>query len=208
MPHAYVLELLGVAVAAISGVLAARGKEVDLFGVIVLSVVTALGGGTIRDLVLGDAPVFWVRDPNYLVTAATLAVATFFIARFHEFQGTALLIADAIQLAFFTMIGAQKALAHHAGIAVAVALGVVTGVAGGILRDTLSGEIPLVFRPHIYLYATAALAGALVFALLEKWLPGAPTHFYLGAGLTLALRLAAMRWKLRLPVFKPRPPSP
>ena len=206
MPHVYAFELLGVAVAAISGVLASRGKEVDLFGVVVLAIVTALGGGTIRDMVL-DTPVFWVRDPNYLLTAAGAAVVMFFVARFHEFKGNALLIADAIQLAFFTMIGAEKALAHSSGAAVAVALGVVTGVAGGILRDTLHGEVPLVFRPHIYLYATAALAGALVFAWLEKWAPGTQANFFAGAGLTLLLRLAAIRWKLKLPVFKSRAPS-
>ena len=207
MPHAYLLELLGVAVAAISGVLAARGKDVDLFGVIVLAVVTALGGGTIRDLVLGDPPVFWIRDPNYLLTAVGVAVAMFFIARFHEFQGTALLAADAVQLAFFTMIGAQKALTHSTGAAVAVALGVITGVAGGILRDTLNGEIPLVFRPHIYLYATAALAGALLYTGLEKWAPGTRANFFAAAGLTLILRLAAIRWKLKLPIFRSRVPG-
>jgi uncharacterized membrane protein YeiH len=204
MPYIYSFELLGVAVASIGGVLASRGKEVDLFGVVVLALVTALGGGTIRDLVLGDTPVFWIRDSNYLLTAACVAVAMFFVARFHEFHGTAFLVVDAVQLAFFTMIGAQKALAHSSGAAVAVALGVVTGVAGGILRDTLHGEVPLVFRPHIYLYATAALAGALVFAWLEKWAPGARGNFFAGAGLTLFLRLAAIRWKLKLPVFKPR----
>lgn len=203
MQHVYAFELLGVAVAAVSGVLASRGKEVDLFGVVVLAIVTALGGGTVRDLVL-DAPVFWVRDPNYLLTATGAAVVMFFVARLHEFKGHVLLIADAIQLAFFTMIGAEKALAHGAGGVVAVALGVITGVAGGILRDTLHGEVPLVFRPHIYLYATAALAGALAFALLEKWAPGTHANFFVGAGLTLALRLAAIRWRLKLPVFKPR----
>lgn len=204
MATVYSFELLGVAVAAVGGVLASRGKEVDLFGVVVLALVTALGGGTIRDLMLGDTPVFWIRDPNYLLTAAAIAVVMFFVARFHEFQGSALLVVDAVQLAFFTMIGAQKALAHGASAAVVVALGVVTGVAGGILRDTLHGEVPLVFRPHIYLYATAALAGALLFAWLEKLTPGMRENFLAGAGLTLLLRLAAIRWKLKLPVYKPR----
>ncbi len=202
----YPLELLGVAVAAISGVLAARGKNVDLFGVIVLAIVTAFGGGTIRDLALGDTPVFWVRDPNYLLTAFTFAGATFFIARFHTFHGTALLIADAISLAAFAMIGVEKALAHDAATPVAVAMGVITGVAGGILRDTLTGEIPLVFRRAIYLYATAAFCGALLFAILEKRAPGLRANFFLGAGLTLVLRFAAIRWKLGLPIFEPRDP--
>jgi uncharacterized membrane protein YeiH len=196
----YWLEQLGVAVAAMTGVLAARGKHVDLFGVVVLALVTAFGGGTIRDLSLGDAPVFWVRDGNYVLIAAGAALVTFVLARFHEFSNRALLLADAVQLAFFTMIGAKKALLFAAPFPVAVTLGVITGVAGGILRDTLTGEIPYVFRREIYLYATASLAGAAFFVLLQSTSFGLLT----GAAITFVLRLIAIRWRLALPVFSPR----
>ena len=205
----YVLEHFGVAVSAISGVLAARGKHVDLFGVIVLAVVTAFGGGTIRDLVLGDVPIFWVRDANFLLNASAVAVLTFFVARVHHFQSNALLNADAFQLALFTMIGVKKALAWNVAPPAAVALGVITGVAGGIIRDTMTGEIPLVFRREIYFYATAALAGAIVFVALQHWLPDGPANVIIAAAVTLLLRLAAIRWKLALPTFttreKPKP---
>jgi uncharacterized membrane protein YeiH len=196
----YWLEQLGVAVAAITGVLAARGKHVDLFGVLVLALVTAFGGGTLRDLVLGDTPVFWVRDGHYVLTAAGTALLAFIVARFHEFSTRNLLFADAVQLAFFTMIGAKKALLHDAPFAVVVTLGVITGVAGGIIRDTLTGEIPYVFRREIYLYATASLVGAIVFVLLQNLSFG----ILVGAAVTLILRLLAIRWRLALPVFRPR----
>ena len=200
----YWLEQFGVAVGALSGVLAARGKHVDLFGVVVLALVAAFGGGTLRDLALGDTPVFWVRDGNCILIAVGTALVAFFIARVHTFSSLVLIVADAVVLAFFTMIGVKKALLFSAPTPVAVTLGVVTGVAGGILRDTLTGEIPLVFRSEIYFYATASLCGAVSFLLLLRWLPDPQIALLAGAAVTLALRLAAVRWKLKLPVFKHR----
>lgn len=198
------LEHLGIAVAAVTGVLAARGKAIDLFGVMVLAVVTAFGGGTLRDVMLGDLPVLWVRDPALLLNAVTVAILVFFLARRRDLPERLLLIADAGALALFTAIGVQKALAFHAELPVAVAMGVITGVAGGILRDLLTGEIPLVFRRAIYLYATAALAGGITLTLLQHFFPGAPGNMVAGVGVTLALRLAGIRWKLALPLFQTR----
>lgn len=197
----YLLEHFGVAVAAITGVLAARGKRVDLFGVLVLAVVTAFGGGTVRDLCLGSVPVFWVRDPHFLLNAAAVAVLAFVIARFRAFPETALLVADAFALAFFTLVGVKKALAFQVAPPIAVAMGVITGVVGGMLRDVLTGEIPLVFRQQIYLYATAALCGALAYVLLKGWVARDPVITVIGIGITLGLRLGAIRWKLSLPEF-------
>src|SRR6185295_14054018 len=99
------LEHFGVAVGAITGALASRGKRVDLFGVLVLALVAAFGGGTIRDLILGDRPIFWVRDGSFVITAAAAALVTFFIARIRDIPGKVLLIADAFTLAFFTVLG-------------------------------------------------------------------------------------------------------
>jgi uncharacterized membrane protein YeiH len=204
----YLLEHFGVAVAAITGVLAARGKRVDLFGVMVLAVVTAFGGGTVRDLCLGSTPVFWIQDPRYLVNAVGMAVLTFVVARFHHFPETVLLVADAFALAFFTMAGVKKSLVMGTGPTIAVAMGVITGVVGGMLRDVLTGEIPLVFRQQIYLYATAALIGALVFVLLNHWLPDQHTNLLVATVATLGLRLGAIRWKVTLPEFEHRASSP
>ena len=199
----YLLEHFGVAVAAITGVLAARGKRVDLFGVIVLAVVTAFGGGTVRDLCLGATPVFWISDPRFLLNAAGVAVLTFFVARFRECPESVLLVADAFALAFFTMAGARKSLVLGTAPTIAVAMGVITGVVGGMIRDVLTGEIPLVFRQRIYLYATAALVGALVTVLLDHYLPGKQICQLVGVGTILVLRLGAIRWKLSLPEFEP-----
>lgn len=203
----YWLEQLGVAVAAITGVLAARGKRVDLFGVVVLAIVAAFGGGTIRDLALGAVPVFWVGDGNYVLTAVATALVTFVVVRFHEFSNRALLLADAVALAFFTMVGVKKALIFAAPAPVAVTMGVITGVAGGILRDLLTGEIPYVFRKEIYFYATASLCGAVVFVLINGSFASAQASVLIGASVTLTLRLAAIRWKLALPLFTPRQPQ-
>ena len=203
----YLLEHFGVAVAAITGVLAARGKRLDLFGVMVLAVVTAFGGGTVRDLCLAKGPVFWMNDPYYLLNATGVAVFTFFVARVWEFPETVLLVADAFALAFFTMVGVQKSLTLGTAPTIAVAMGVITGVVGGMLRDVLSGEIPLVFRQKIYLYATAALVGAVVFVLLRRWFPHERIVMMIATTTTLGLRLAAIRWKVSLPEFEPKPPG-
>ena len=203
LPFQFYLEDFGVAVAAITGVLAARGKRVDLFGVIVLALVTALGGGTIRDCTIGDFPVFWARTPSYVFIATAAAVVAFYLERAREFPRSVLLVADAFALALFTIVGQQKALDFHVGAAISVAMGVITGVAGGILRDLLLGEIPLVFRPEIHLYATAAFAGAVVNVLLERWSPAVRTNMIVGIVAILAISLAGMRWHLSLPVYDP-----
>lgn len=199
----YLLEHFGVAVAAVTGALAARGKQVDLFGVIVLAIVTAFGGGTVRDLLIG-APVFWVRDPYYLLNAALAAVGTFYIVRFHELPMSVLLVADAFALAFFTMVGTRKGLTFSVAPLTAIAMGVTTGVAGGVLRDLLIGEIPLVFRRETYLYATAAFCGASLFALMRSFSADAQLNMVVGTVTTLVLRLAGIRWRIALPMFRPK----
>jgi uncharacterized membrane protein YeiH len=204
----YLFQHFGVVVGAVSGALAAGGKQIDLFGVIVLGLVTALGGGTLRDVVLGPDPdlgcsaVFWIRDSNYVVTGMVASVVMFFIARRWAMPKKLLAVADAFVLAAFTVLGAAKALAFQVGGVNAVALGVMTGVAGGIARDVLVGEIPLVFRQETYFYATAAFAGAIVFVLMEQWWPGTWAGSAAGATVTLVLRFVAIQWKLSLPVFR------
>lgn len=189
-----------VAVCAISGVLAGSGKRVDLFGVIVLGLVTALGGGTIRDIVLGNR-VFWLADSYYVINGVTTAALTFFIARYWTVPRAGLAIADAFGLALFTILGTSIGLAAGVGATNSVVLGVITGVAGGILRDILVGEIPLVLRAGIYLYATAAVVGATIYVLLEHYHSGNHLNRLIGTGTTLGLRLLAMRWKVSLPEF-------
>ena len=157
------------------------------------------------DPALGCSAVFWIRDSGYVLTAMAASVVMFFIARRWPMPHKLLAIADAFVLAAFTILGAAKALTFDAGSVNAVVLGVITGVAGGILRDVLVGEIPLVFRQETYIYATAAFAGAAVFVVLKHWLPGNAAGGLIGAGLTLALRFIAIQWKISLPVFRSVP---
>jgi uncharacterized membrane protein YeiH len=189
-----------VAVCAISGVLAGTGKKVDLFGVIVLGLVTALGGGTVRDVVLGN-PVFWLADSYYVINGAVTSALTFFVARYWTVPCGGLAIADAFGLALFTILGASIGLNAGVGATNSVVLGVITGVAGGILRDILVGEIPLVLRAGIYLYATAAVIGGTIYVLLELYHGANHLNRVIGIGTTLGLRLIAMRWKVSLPEF-------
>lgn len=198
----YHFEHLAVAVCAITGVLAATNKRVDLFGVVVLALVTALGGGTLRDLILGVQP-FWVADPSYVLSACAAAAVTFLGARFWNMPVMLLLVADACGLALFTMVGTERGLFFADSRVVAVLLGVMTGVAGGMIRDVLTGEIPLVLRTGIYLYATAALCGAGAYVALEPYLVSWAEQS-IAIAITLGLRLAAIRWRLQLPEFKAR----
>lgn len=195
----YLLDLFGVAVFAVTGALAAGEKKMDLFGVVVLALATALGGGTLRDVVLGAYPVFWISNPTYIFVGAAVAVTVFTMARFVRPPARALKFADAFGLAVFTVIGTEKALSLEVHASIAVIMGVMTGVAGGIIRDMLSGEIPLVLKAEIY--ATASLCGGITFAVLKQFFPAMPLPAPAAIIVILALRLAAIHWKLSLPVF-------
>jgi len=203
----YFLEHFGISVAAITGVLAARGKQVDLFGVLVLALVTAMGGGTIRDVLLGTLPVFWASDPSCIYNAAITAVITFYLVRYRELPANVLMVSDAFALALFTMIGTRKAVMVHSVPVISILMGVTTGVGGGLLRDLLIGELPLVFRKEIYLYATAAFGGALAFVTLNQFSIFAQWNGILSTLVTLLLRLAGIRWKIALPMFRPKSTS-
>lgn len=162
----YILDLFGVAVFAITGSLAAGRKRMDLLGVVVLATVTALGGGTIRDLVLGASSVFWVSAPIYVLVASVIAILVFFLVRFFRIPHKVLSVADAFGLSVFTVVGTQNALALdiHAGIA--VVMGVMTAVVGGMIRDILSGEIPLILKERsMLLHHCAGQSHSLSFIL-------------------------------------------
>lgn len=195
------IEYLACAVCAVSGVLAAEGKRMDLFGVLVLALVTAVGGGTIRDICL-DTQVFWLKDPGTVFSATLAALATFLAVRFINMPSRALMFADACGLALFGIVGTEKALLLGASGFSAILLGIVTGVAGGVLRDVLRSEIPWVFRAGLHLYATTVFFGALAFVILHHFFPDSESNRYIGMAVILLLRLLAMRLGLKLPVFR------
>lgn len=197
----YLLSLLGVGVFAVSGALAAGRKGFDLLGVVIISGVTAIGGGTIRDVLLNRHPVFWIADPLQLIVILASAALTLLYVRFRKPPRTSLLVADALGLALFTISGAQVAEQRGLPGLIVVVMGTITGSAGGVVRDILSGEVPLLLRQS-ELYATAAIAGATVY-LLAQGSGMAPTRSaLLGMATVATLRFAAILWRLRLPVFR------
>ncbi|HLV25588.1 MAG TPA: trimeric intracellular cation channel family protein, partial [Gemmatimonadales bacterium] len=165
-----VLDMLGVAVFAISGALAGGRKQLDIIGVLVLATVTGVGGGTLRDVLLNRNPVFWLAEPGYIIVCLATATATFlYMWRGHSTRRSrrqALLYADALGLAFFAISGAQVAEAAGYGGLIAILMGTMTGVAGGAIRDVLSAEIPIIMRQG-EIYATAAIAGIAVYLALD-----------------------------------------
>lgn len=198
----YWVGMAAVAVSALTGVLDSGRKQMDLIGALLVGVATALGGGTIRDLLL-DRNVFWVVDQTYLVVALCTALATFFVARSLHLPPRLFLIPDALGLALFTIVGTQVALQWHAPWLVASLMGVTTGVVGGVLRDILCNDVPLVFLKG-ELYASAAWLGALsLIGLQELGLHGIWAS-WIAMSVVLALRLLAIRYHLTLPAFTPR----
>ena len=200
-----VLDWLGIVAFAVTGALVASRKRMDVVGFVALGTVTGIGGGTLRDVLLG-LPVFWVREPAYLVTCALASVAVFFAAHVPQSRYRYLLWLDAVGLALFAVTGAEKAAQAGAGSTVAVAMGVVTATFGGIVRDLLGGESPVILSREIY--ASAALAGAAVLVVLTA--AGAPREAAVGAGFALALviRAAALRHGWSLPRYRQRPDHP
>ena len=195
----YWLSQAAVASLAAAAVIEAGRKRFDLFGMLIVAVSAALGGGSLRDMLL-DRPVFWVGDQTYLLTALGAALVVFFIARRWRLPLRYFLISDAIGLALFTVVGTRIALNMEAAWLTASFLGVVTGVMGGILRDILCNEEPLVFQGP--LYATAAWAGALVYiGLISQGQSGVMPALIAGS-LILILRGAAVRWTWRLPSYR------
>ena len=194
----YFFDLLGGAVFAISGALMAGRKQMDLFGVLVLAGVTAMGGGTVRDLLL-DKDVFWLHDINYIIVILAAALGTVLLKRSFKITNKVLLIADAFGLAFFSVLGTAKALSFDFSPLIAIIMGVVTGVVGGAIRDILCGEVPLILRKDIY--ATAAVLGGSIYSIFI-FINVSPNVSLIVALLSAAaLRLAAIKWNLGLPVF-------
>ncbi len=196
----YWVGLVAVAVNALTGVLDAGRKQMDLIGAVMVGVATALGGGTIRDLLL-DRNVFWVVDQTYLLVALLAGLMTFFAVRKLPLPPRLFLIPDALGLALFTIIGTQVALQWHAPWLVASLMGVTTGVVGGVLRDILCNDVPLVFLKG-ELYATAAWTGALALIAMQEMGVSGVISAWIAMAIVLLLRLLAMRYNLTLPAFR------
>jgi uncharacterized membrane protein YeiH len=196
-----ILELLGVAVFAISGALAAGRKSLDWLGVAVIAMVTAIGGGTVRDVLLERHPIFWIARPEFLIVCLAATAITLLYVRMRVPPFRALFVADALGLAFFTIGGVQ--IAEQTGLSglLALLMGVITGVVGGVTRDVLLAEIPLILRRG-QLYATSAIVGAALYLLLERVGTGRDMAAIAGMVTIVGVRLAAIIWRLELPVLR------
>lgn len=196
----YALTLLGVAVFACSGALAAGRRDLDLIGVAALAMITATGGGTIRDVLL-DRTVFWIADPTHIVMCLVAAAVTWAWVRYFTPPDRALLWADAAGLAFFAVTGAQIAEGTAGPGLIAVLMGTITGCAGGLLRDVLTAQVPLIFRKS-ELYVTTCIVGLVAYVALRRIDVAPDLAGGAAAAAILMLRLASIRWNITLPTMR------
>ncbi len=195
----YIIELFGVMVFAMAGAIEAARKRFDLFGVLVLAFISALGGGTVRDLLLDRHPLAWVQDINLAYLALVTGVVTFMVAKFIRIPFRALLYADAVGLAAFTVSGTQVSLEMGLPSLVVILMGMASGIFGGIIRDLMANEVPLIFRKDIY--ATATLAGAVFMVLAQQFSLNIYWSMSLGFACVVTIRFAAIHWHLSLPNY-------
>ncbi len=201
----YWLDLFGVAVFAVSGALEAARKQLDIVGFLFVAAVTGIGGGTLRDILL-DRPVFWLHEPVYLWVTSGAALVTFLVAPYIQRRATPLLWADAVGLAVFSVLGAQHALDAGVGPAVAVLLGGMTATFGGLIRDVVCTETPLILKREVY--ATAAAAGATAVVVGEAVGVATPLAATAGLAIAFAIRAVGLIYGLSLPVYRPREARP
>ncbi len=193
------IEVLGTIAFAISGSFAALQKRLDPFGVLIIAFVTSIGGGTVRDLLLGDTPVSWMRDVNYCLLILLTSVATiFFKTHIKKFKVT-LFLFDSLGLGLFTMLGIQKGIMFGLSPGICVALGTITGCFGGIIRDTLLNTIPLIFKREIY--ATACIMGGILYYTLLYFNLKDDLAQITVMAFIFALRIVVVKYKLTLPRF-------
>lgn len=197
----YSLDLIGTFVFAISGTLTAMNKKFDIFGAAVIAFVTAVGGGTIRDLLIGSQPVGWMLDLNYLIVIAAAVPTSFFFKMYIQKLRRTMFLFDTIGIGLFTILGLQKTLDFDLVPVVALMMGIVSAVFGGVVRDILCNEVPLIFRKEIY--ATACLAGGLLYLGLQYLGLAYHLSIWITVFFIIILRILAIKkhWSLPIPNF-------
>ena len=193
------LDLLGTASFAISGALFAINKRMDGFGIFIIAFVTAVGGGTLRDVLIGSYPVTWMSDLSYSYTIFFSALTAIILRKKIGYLSRSLFLFDAIGLGIFTIVGTEIGLQNGLHPFICVSLGMITATFGGVIRDTLSNEIPLIF--HREIYATACILGAVTYILLGHLNVNQDLNHILTTLLVILVRLVSVRFKLHLPTF-------
>lgn len=196
LPFIALIEILGTVSFVISGIRLASGKQIDWFGAYIIGLVTAIGGGTVRDILLNVTP-FWMLDAKYFLTSAVVLVAVLILKDRIFRLGSTLFLFDAIGLGLFTVVGISKSIDAGLPFWVCIAMGAITGSVGGVLRDILLNDVPLLFRKEIY--ALASIAGGILYFLCSHFgLPSGLTEF-IAAGTVIVIRLIATKFHVHLP---------
>lgn len=194
-----IMEMSGTAAFAVSGALAALHKRLDVFGVLVITFATAVGGGTIRDVMIGNTPVSWLKDRQAVTVVFTSYLLTLVFRRYLKHFHKTLAMFDAVGLGFATIVGLQRGIEANLSPVICVALGMVSGCFGGVVRDVLLNEIPLVFRKDIY--ASASMLGGILYFAFAGWDMFAPLAATLSMLAVLGLRMAVLRYGWELPAL-------
>ncbi|MFN8246230.1 MAG: trimeric intracellular cation channel family protein [Ferruginibacter sp.] len=194
-----IIEILGTFSFAVSGATFAMEKRLDPFGVLIISFVTAIGGGTLRDVVIGNLPVGWLRDGTVTTLIFVAGISTMFFDKYFKKLTTTLFLFDALGLGLFTIVGIEKAMQLNLSAGVCIALGTITASFGGVIRDVLLNHVPLVFRKEIYALASVA-GGLLYFGLKHTSIP-ADVSTIICILFIFIIRLLAVRYHLSLPAF-------
>ncbi len=193
----FLMDLLGTVAFAISGVLVAMDKRLDLFGVFIIAFVTAVGGGTLRDLLIGNTPVAWMLESTYIITIIGTVILAIIFREKLRYLRKSLFFFDTLGIGLYTMVGIEKGLNANLLPVMCIILGTITASFGGVIRDILCNEIPVIFRKEIY--ATACVVGGLSYFLLRK-LPLGDEYVYLASFLiVIGIRLVAVKYKIALP---------
>ncbi len=194
----FVIDILGVIAFAISGVLVAMDKKLDLFGVFIVAFVTGVGGGTLRDLLIGNTPVLWMQQPIYIYTVIATVIFSIVFRDKLKYLRTSLFLFDTIGIGLYTMVGIEKGLNIGLLPIMCIALGTITACFGGVIRDILCNEIPVIFRRK-EIYATACIAGGVSYFLIRK-LPWDNAYAYIaGILIIIGIRILAVKFKIALP---------
>ncbi len=197
MEMIYYLGLIGMAAFAITGVISAAKKDMDIFSIVLLGVVTATGGGSLRDIILDAGPIFWIVDLSYLWVSIIASIVAFFLVRYVDHVWQLLLYVDAFGLSLFTILATEKTIGLGFSNPVAVMMGLITGIAGGMIRDILTGRMPLLLGKEFY--ATPALVGAIVFAFLDYYFSLSDFNRLCSIGIIFIFRASAIQWGLYYP---------